>query len=182
MSLEDIHKWNVTSVDTVTALLRASRGRRLDAQVTAGQGLCVWHCGGPVVRLCRAGAVGCASGTVSGTTVASLLQVAALIFRYMMGRNWLDQEVLDALAGFRPLYLCVLSPEQLVHLPPSAVESVGPQDLDTCSPQQLAVLYPKALLAFRNASGPGYTEKIQSFLGEGLCPTLQGAGGSLCWR
>ncbi|XP_040829927.1 LOW QUALITY PROTEIN: mesothelin-like [Ochotona curzoniae] len=136
MSLEDIHKWNVTSVDTVTALLRASRGRRLDAQV------------------------------------------AALIFRYMMGRNWLDQEVLDALAGFRPLYLCVLSPEQLVHLPPSAVESVGPQDLDTCSPQQLAVLYPKALLAFRNASGPGYTEKIQSFLGGASTDDLR----ALIWR
>ncbi|XP_058536420.1 mesothelin [Ochotona princeps] len=136
VSLEDILKWNVTSVDTVTALLRASRGRRLDAQV------------------------------------------AALIFRYMMGRNRLDQEVLDALAGFRPTYLCVFSPEQLVHLPPSAVESVGPQDLDSCSPQQLAILYPKALLAFRNASGPEYTGKIRSFLGGASTDDLR----ALIWR
>ncbi|XP_006146423.1 mesothelin [Tupaia chinensis] len=35
ISPEDIHKWNVTSLGTVKALLRVSQGRRVDAQVAA---------------------------------------------------------------------------------------------------------------------------------------------------
>ncbi|XP_057603876.1 mesothelin isoform X1 [Hippopotamus amphibius kiboko] len=32
---EDIHKWNVTSLETVKSLLKVSKGNRMDAQVTA---------------------------------------------------------------------------------------------------------------------------------------------------
>ncbi|XP_037364017.2 mesothelin-like, partial [Talpa occidentalis] len=32
---EDVHKWNVTSLETVMSLLRASEGRKVDAQVAA---------------------------------------------------------------------------------------------------------------------------------------------------
>ena len=32
---EDIHKWNVTSLDTVKSLLKVSQGRGMDAQVRA---------------------------------------------------------------------------------------------------------------------------------------------------
>ncbi|XP_045396994.1 mesothelin isoform X1 [Lemur catta] len=123
MSPQDVRKWNVTSLRTVHALLRVSRGRRVDAQV------------------------------------------AALIARYVSGGGQLHRDTLDALAGFRPAYLCSFSPEQLGAVPPSILWAVEPQDLDTCSPRQLGVLYPKARLAFRNVSGAVYLLKIQSFLG-----------------
>ncbi|XP_062041621.1 mesothelin [Lepus europaeus] len=119
----DILKWNVTSLDTVLALLHVSRGQEMDAQV------------------------------------------AALVSRYLLGRNHLDQELLDALAGFRPTYLCALSPEQLQQVQPGVLWAVGPRDLDACGPRQLGVLYPKALSAFRNVSGPEHFAKILLFLG-----------------
>ena len=42
-----------------------------------------------------------------------LPQVAALIARYVGGGGQLDKAALDALAPFRPAYLCFLCPEQL---------------------------------------------------------------------
>ncbi|XP_012866735.1 PREDICTED: mesothelin-like [Dipodomys ordii] len=44
-------------------------------------------------------------------------QVTALIARYLLGRDDLDEDTLDLLAGVRPTYLCVLSSTQLESLP-----------------------------------------------------------------
>lgn len=123
MKPADILKWNVTSLDTVLALLPVCRGQHMDAQV------------------------------------------ATLVSRYLLGRNHVDRELLDALAGFRPTYLCALSPEQLQQVQPGVLWAVGPRDLDACGPGQLGVLYPKALSAFRNVSGPEHSAKILLFLG-----------------
>ncbi|XP_069875956.1 mesothelin-like [Dipodomys merriami] len=100
-------------------------------------------------------------------------QVTALITRYLLGRDDLDEDTLDLLAGVRPTYLCVLSPTQLESLPLGVLWTVTPKDLDSCSPQQLGLLYPKALLAFQNVSGPEYLGKIQAFLGGASAEDLQ---------
>ncbi|XP_012593320.2 mesothelin [Microcebus murinus] len=92
-------------------------------------------------------------------------QVAALIARFVSGGGQLQGDTLDALAGFRPTYLCSFGPAQLGAVPPTLIWAVGPQDLDACGPRQLGVLYPKARLAFRNVSGAAYLEKIRPFLG-----------------
>uniref|UniRef100_A0A2K6G9M7 Mesothelin n=1 Tax=Propithecus coquereli TaxID=379532 RepID=A0A2K6G9M7_PROCO len=94
-----------------------------------------------------------------------LPQVAALIAQYVSGGGQLHRDTLDALAAFRPTYLCSFSPEQLGAVPTSVLWAVEPQDLDMCSARQLGVLYPKARLAFRNMSGAAYLVKIRSFLG-----------------
>ncbi|XP_042528299.1 mesothelin isoform X2 [Dipodomys spectabilis] len=100
-------------------------------------------------------------------------QVTALITRYLLERDDLDQDTLDLLAGVRPTYLCVLSSTQLESLPLSVLWTVTPKDLDSCSRQQLGLLYPKALLAFQNVSGPEYLGKIQAFLGGASAEDLQ---------
>lgn len=47
--------------------------------------------------------------------------MAALIARYLMGEGQLDRATLDMLAGFRPTYLCFLSPQQLGSVQPDVV-------------------------------------------------------------
>ncbi|XP_048188418.1 mesothelin [Perognathus longimembris pacificus] len=131
---EDISKWNVTSLDMVKDLFRASSGQSTNVQVTA------------------------------------------LVARYLLGRDDLDKDTLDFLAGVRPTYLCVLSAEQLESLPLSVLWTVMPKDLDACSPQQLGLLYPKAQLAFQNVSGLEYFGKIKAFLGGASTEDLQALG------
>nr|XP_055097242.1 mesothelin isoform X1 [Symphalangus syndactylus] len=138
MSPEDIRKWNVTSLETLKALLEVSKGHEMSAQVT------VW---------------------LGGLLNGPLPQVATVIDRFVMGRGQLDKDTLDTLTAFYPGYLCSLSPEQLSSVPPSIIWAIRPQDLDTCGPRQLDVLYPKARLAFQNMNGSEYFVKIQSFLG-----------------
>ncbi|XP_062957135.1 mesothelin [Cynocephalus volans] len=101
------------------------------------------------------------------------VQVAALIARYVAGRGQLDKDTLDALATFRPMYLCFLSPTQLDLVKPSILWAVGPQDLDACSPRQLDLLYPKAHFAFQNVSGQEYFMKVKYFLGGAPTEDLQ---------
>ncbi|XP_008568805.1 PREDICTED: mesothelin-like [Galeopterus variegatus] len=100
-------------------------------------------------------------------------QVAALIARYVAGRGQLDKDTLDALATFRPMYLCFLSPTQLDFVKPSVLWAVGPQDLDACSPRQLDLLYPKAHFTFQNMSGQEYFMKVKYFLGGAPTEDLQ---------
>ncbi|XP_032956981.1 mesothelin isoform X1 [Rhinolophus ferrumequinum] len=120
---EDIHKWNVTSLETVKSLLKVSKRGKMDAQV------------------------------------------AALIARYLVVGDQLDNATLDMLASFRPTYLCFLSPEQLGSVQQDVVWAVRPEDLDTCRPLQMDVLYSKARIAFQNMSGSEYFARIKPFLG-----------------
>ncbi|XP_005391662.1 PREDICTED: mesothelin isoform X2 [Chinchilla lanigera] len=131
MSPEDIQKWNVTSLDTLKALLKVSKRPNMDTKVVT------------------------------------------LTARYLQGSGQLDKDILDALAGFYPTYLCALSPEQLGSVPARLLWEARPQDLDTCNSKQLVVLYPKARLAFQNVSGLEYFKKIQPFLGGASIEDLQ---------
>ncbi|XP_053412514.1 mesothelin isoform X5 [Nycticebus coucang] len=100
-------------------------------------------------------------------------QVAALIAQYVKGNGWLDRDSLDALAAFRPTYLCFFSSGQLGSVPPSIIWAVRPQDLNTCSQTQLDILYARAHLTFQNVSRAEYFVKIQPFLGGAPIEDLQ---------
>ncbi|XP_035877014.1 mesothelin isoform X1 [Phyllostomus discolor] len=162
---EDIHKWNVTSLETVKSLLKVSKGRKMDPQViTRWEG----SAEGEAVQ-----ALGDASLPAPRHLTGLLPQVAALIARYVMGGGQLDKVTLDMLASFHPTYLCSLSPEQLGLVQDDVLRGVRPQDLDACHPLQMDVLYHKAHIAFRNMSGSMYFARIKPFLGGASTEDLQ---------